>query len=293
MSGPIYLVDASIYIFRSYFSIPDTFFSAEGESVNAVYGYTSFLLDLLDKEPELVSVAFDESLNTCYRNRLYPDYKANRDLPDENLEYQLAKCQEVTNLLGFHNLSLYDYEADDIIGTVQELLARDRPVVIITRDKDLGQLLRDGDLLWDFAADDLADRNDVKTKFGVHAEQIADFLALAGDSVDNIPGAPGIGAKTAATLLEHFGDIDNLYRTLDEVENLSIRGAKKIRTTLEEHEEMIRVFQEITQINREVPMEVELKDLALTPAPAAELEAFCDEMSFGDRIRKRISALHG
>lgn len=290
--APLYLVDASIYIFRSYFAIPDTFYSADGESVNAVYGYTNFLLDLIDKNLSHISIAFDESLNTCYRNRIYPEYKANRDLPDENLEYQLEKCQEVTGLLGFHHLSLYDYEADDIIGTLQKLLARERAVVIVTRDKDLGQLLREGDLLWDFAANDFIDRTDIKAKFGVEAEQIADFLALAGDSVDNIPGAPGIGAKTAAGLLGHFSDIDSLYQRLEDVEKLDMRGARKIRATLEEHEETIRVFQQITKINRDIPIDVTINELRLTPAPIDQLVAFCDEMSFGGRIRQRMDNLH-
>ena len=211
MTEPLYLVDASIYIFRAYFSIPDTFVDGRGQSVNAVYGYTNFMLDLLEKRPQYISFAFDESLNTCYRNEIYPAYKANRDLPDENLEFQLARCQEVTRLLGVHHLSLTDYEADDIIGTLHARLAHERPVIIVTRDKDLGQLLRADDLLWDFAADVHSGPEEVKEKFGVHAHQIADYLALAGDSVDNIPGAPGIGAKLAAKLLQHFGDIDSLY----------------------------------------------------------------------------------
>ena len=127
---------------------------ASGEAVNGVYGYTSFLLDLLDTGPTHVSLAFDESLTTCYRNDIYPDYKANRELPDDNLKYQFAKCQEITRLLGLHLLCMKHYEADDIIGTLQKKLVRKRPVVIVTRDKDLGQLLRDDDVLWDFAADD-------------------------------------------------------------------------------------------------------------------------------------------
>ena len=290
---PIYLVDASIYIFRAYFSIPDTFMTRDGESINAVYGYTNFLLDLLDVKPAYISVAFDESLTTCYRNEIYPAYKANRDLPDENLEFQIQKCQEITRLLGFHHLSLVDYEADDIIGTLHALLAADTDVVIVTRDKDLGQLLRDGDLIWDFAANNFSDRNDVKEKFGVEAHQIADFLALAGDSVDNIPGAPGIGAKTAAKLLQHFGDIDTLYEKIEETESIGLRGASKARATLVEHEEMVRLFRLITQIKCDIPIQVSLPDLEIKPRPMEHLLGFCDEMGFGDRVRQRIIGHHG
>lgn len=289
-TSPLYLVDASIYIFRGYFSIPDTFMNRDGESVNAVYGYTNFLLDLMDREPEYVSFAFDESLTTCYRNRIYPEYKANRDLPDENLKYQLASCQEITRLMGLHSVCLYDYEADDIIGTLQARLAEDRPVVIVTRDKDLGQLLRDDDQLWDFAADDFAGPTEVREKFGVDPHQIADYLALAGDSVDNIPGAPGIGAKSAAKILNHFGDIDQLYATLDELPTIGLRGAARAMTTLQEHEAQVRLFQQITRIKCDIDMQVSLPELAAGPSDAAGLEAFCDEMNFGQRIRERLAA---
>ena len=120
MSRALFLVDASIYIFRAYFSIPDNFCSKSGEVVNAVYGYTHFLLDLLERKPTYISVAFDKSLNRCFRNEIYPAYKANRVLPDENLSFQLSKCEEITQLLGIHSLSLERYEADDIIGTLHK-----------------------------------------------------------------------------------------------------------------------------------------------------------------------------
>ncbi len=287
----LYLVDSSIYIFRAYYSIPDNFKDKAGESVNAVYGYTNFLLDLIDKGPQFISCAFDESLNTCYRNRIYPDYKANRDLPGPNLEYQLAKCQEITDLLGFHSVCLYDYEADDIIGTLQARLGQDRPAVIVTRDKDLGQLLREDDALWDFAANDFSDRGTVKEKFGVEAEQIADYLALAGDSVDNIPGAPGVGAKTAAALLQHFGDIDTLYQRIEEVPETGVRGAAKIMNSLKENEANVRMFQEITRIHCEVPMEVTLDDLRLDKPDPAAMDNFLSELNFGKRTIERIQKL--
>ena len=287
-TGALYLVDASIYVFRSYFSIPDSFVDADGESVNAVYGYTQFLLDLIERQPEHISVAFDESLNTCYRNKIYPAYKANRDLPDKNLEFQFAKCREITGLLGFHYLSLHDYEADDIIGTLMKRFSDNRPTVIVTRDKDLGQLLREGDTLWDFAADQYSDRAAVKNKFGVEAEQMSDYLALAGDSVDNIPGAPGIGAKTAAALLSHFGTLDGLYDSVDQVQSIGIRGAARVLKSLQDNRDRLRMFQQITRIYCDVPMEVSLSELTITPGPLKALLAFCDAMAFGAAIRARI-----
>lgn len=285
---PLYLVDASIYIFRAWFSMPDAFFSRAGRSVNAVYGYTNFLLDLLDHGPEYISFAFDESLTTCFRNQIYPAYKANRELPDQNLTFQLQKCQEVTDLLGLHNLALVDFEADDIIGTLMALLAKRRPVVIVTRDKDLGQLLRKQDLLWDYAAGEHAGPQQVADRFGVQAEQMADFLALAGDSVDNIPGAPGIGAKTAATLLRHFGSLEELFARHDEIAGLDIRGAARIQGILADHEADIRMYRQITGIKCDIPIDVTLAEVKPGQPSMRGLEEFCDEMAFGGRIRERI-----
>ncbi len=290
----LYLVDASIYVFRSYYSIPNHFLSRNGQMVNAVYGYMGFLLDLLDRKPPLISVAFDESLVSCYRNRIFPAYKANRALPDANLSYQLEKCKEVTGLLGLHHLCLADYEADDIIGTLLRRFGEGHQAVIVTRDKDLGQLLRADDVLWDFAADDYAGPGEVQQKFGVAVEQLADYLALAGDAVDNIPGAPGIGAKTAVALLNRFGTLEGLLANIDQVTDSGIRGAKKISKILSEYAPMLRIYRQITAIECDVPMTVTAAELELAPMDVAALTAFCDEMAFGARIRDRIGKLnHG
>ena len=286
MTKPLYLIDASIYIFRSYFSIPPNFFASNGELVNAVYGYTNFLLDIIERDPEYISVAFDESLVSCYRNEIYPDYKANRDLPDENLEYQLARCQEITGLLGLHYLSLDDYEADDIIGTLHKRFSL--PTVIVTRDKDLGQLIGSDDKLWDFASDVYSGPGEVQQKFGVQPDQIADYLALAGDSVDNIPGAPGIGAKTAAVLLTEFGSIEKLYASLEKVPDMKLRGAKKVHDILLQHRDEIELYRRITGIACDIPINVALEDLKIESQPVENIMKFCDEMNFGKRIRDRL-----
>ena len=290
-SGQVYLVDASIYIFRAYFSIPPTFVAKNGEVVNAVYGYLNFLLDLLTRDPEYISCAFDESLNTCYRNRIYPDYKANRELPDENLEFQLASCQRITEVLGIHSLSFQDYEADDIIGTLQRQVAGDRPTIIVTRDKDLGQLLRENDLMWDFAIDEYSGPTEIKSKFGVEPHQIPDYLALAGDSVDNIPGVRGVGAKTAAALLNYFSDIDFMYECIDEIEDIGLRGAKKIKASLIEQELDVRMFQKITNIMCDIDLEVRLEDLRPGSLDSVMALEFFEEMNFGNGLKKRVMNL--
>lgn len=289
---PLYLIDSSIYIFRAYFSMPDSFFSEEGESVNAVYGYTHFLLDLLLKtRPVYVSAAFDESLTQCFRNKLYPLYKANRELPDENLAYQLNQCRRMTELLGIHSLSHSEYEADDIIGSLKKMLGRKRGVIVVTRDKDLGQILGKNDLIWDYAQDEYMAPRDIENKMGVPPGQIADFLALAGDSVDNIPGAPGIGAKTAVQLLRLAGSLKALLKKPEQVLSSDIRGGSRIYETLCDHREQLKIFREITQIACDMNIQVELKELKPQITSREHLEGFCDEMGFGTGVRNKINQI--
>lgn len=292
----IFLVDASIYIFRAYFSLPPRFHDVNGELNHALYGYTGFLLDLMTHKPTHVSLAYDESLNTCYRNAIYPPYKANRDLPDDNLEHQLTRCLQIGKLLGLHSLSLTDFEADDIIGSIQRQVIGESPCIIVTRDKDLGQLLRDGDRLWDFANDEYLDRAGVRDKFGVHSHQIADYLALAGDSVDNIPGATGIGARTASILLNHFTDIDDLYARIDDVLTVKVRGAARIHAVLVEQEAEVRRFKEITTINERIPLTCAVGDLQPEAPDPGAIDAFCEVENFGSGLWRRIRdyvASHG
>ena len=289
MSRALFLVDASIYIFRAYFSIPDNFCSKSGEVVNAVYGYTHFLLDLLESKPTYISVAFDKSLNRCFRNEIYPAYKANRVLPDENLSFQLSKCEEITQLLGIHSLSLERYEADDIIGTLHKKFSL--PKIIVTRDKDLGQLIGPEDVLWDFANDSYSSVGDIKDKLGVWPKQIPDYLALAGDAVDNIPGAPGIGTKTAIALLAKFGSIKQLYASLDQIFDIDLLGAKKVHSILINHRREIMLYRQITDIFCDIPINITLKNLRFSPVSNEKALAFCDEMIFPAKLKKRIERL--
>ena len=194
---------------------------------------------------------------------------------DANLEFQLACCQEITRLLGLHHLSLVDYEADDIIGTLHKKFPH--PVIIVTRDKDLGQLVGPEDQIWDYASDEYLGPAQIMAKFGVKPNQIADYLALAGDSVDNIPGAPGIGAKTAAALLNQFETIDGIYDSLDEVVGMKLRGAKKVHQILSQHREEIELYRRITQIECDIPIEVTLDDLRISPHAKDDILSFCDE----------------
>ena len=294
----IYLVDASVYVFRAWFSIPDRMTGPHGHPVNALYGYTRFLGDMLEQTvPRHIAVAFDISLTSSYRNEIYPDYKANREPAPEELKRQFAACREVTEALGVPQYASERYEADDLIGSLAAFMRhKGRPSIIVTRDKDLAQLLRAGDVYWDYAGDKRYAYEEIEANFGVPPERIADFLALTGDKVDNIPGVPGIGKKTAAVLLKHFASLDDLYERLDEVAHLKLRGAKSIAAKLAEHRETAYLAQRLTLIPEDVGIKFREQDLLRRPPDEARLALFFDEHGFGDSLREqaaRIAARFG
>ena len=194
----LHLVDASMYVFRAWHSMPDEFHDADGWPTNAVHGFARFLLELLERErPRHIAVAFDEALDSCFRNGLYPAYKANRDPAPPELKRQFAWCKALCAALGLSTLAHCDYEADDLIGSaVHRARGNGFRSVIVSADKDLSQLLHAHDEQYDFAKGVRWGADGVKARQGVHAHQIADYLALTGDAVDNIPGVSGIGRLT-------------------------------------------------------------------------------------------------
>jgi 5'-3' exonuclease len=289
-----YLIDASIFIFRAWFSIPDSMTDSGDNPVNALYGYTRFLSDFIESvQPEHVAAAFDVSLTSSFRNEIYPDYKANRDPAPPELKRQFAQCRDVTRALGVPDYADTAFEADDLIGTMAASM-RDAGhcVTIVSRDKDLLQILQSGDAMWDYAGGKKVGYDDVIDEFGVRAEQMVDYLALAGDSVDNIPGVPGVGPKTAAALLSHFGNFDELYDNLDSVENVAVRGAKKLGTKLAEHRGNAEISRQLAQIRYDVPIAADAASLSRRLPDLDAVNAFYDEVGFGQSLRmqaRRIS----
>ena len=290
---PLHLVDASIYIFRAWFSLPDSMTDGNGQPVNAVYGFSRFLGELLQLEkPAHIGIAFDESLSSSFRNEIYPEYKANREPAPPELKNQFSICKAVAVAMGLPVFSSERYEADDIIGSIAAWWReRDGRSIFVTRDKDLAQLLRPGDEYWDFAGRRRLQYEGIKEYYGVHPEQIADFLALTGDSVDNIRGVPGVGAKTAEKLLARFADLEALYADLDQVRGLSIRGAARIVKALDEHRETAFFARRLTRIACDMDLALDQDSLRrLTPDTDA-LDAIYGEAGFGKALSSQARRL--
>jgi DNA polymerase I len=285
----VHLIDASPYIFRSYFSVPATVVDRAGNPANAVHGFTTFLLRYLAEErPTHALVAFDRSLTTSFRNEIYPDYKAQRELPPPELEAQQRDCMAVAEAMGFPVAADERFEADDLIATALERCRRTGvDFVVVSSDKDLAQLVGEDAVLFDFAKDVRYDAAAVEAKFGVGPDRIVDLLALAGDAVDNIPGVRGIGPKTAVALLAALGSLEAIYANLDAVASLDMRGAAGVRRKLEAHRELAFLSRRLATVARDAPVKGSLAAFAIRPPDEGALDALFDRLGFGG-LRRRI-----
>ena len=290
----LHLVDASYFVFRAYYSVAPEMTDGDGLPVNALYGFARFLGDLLERSnPTHVAVAFDESLATSFRNDIYPPYKANREPAPEELKRQFAWCRELCRLMGVAEYADGYYEADDIIGAIAtRMRASGHRSVLVTRDKDLAQLVREGDEFWDFAGDRRFAYADIAGQFGVRPERIPDYLALTGDSVDNIPGVPGIGPKTAAVLLDAYQSLDHLYDNLPALSALPIRGAARLPERLAEHREAAYLARRLTLIACDMPLELREVDLLRRAPDIDGLAALYQRSRFGPMLARQAQRLY-
>ena len=265
----------------------------EGRPVNALYGFARFVGDLLERErPGHIAVAFDESLSSSFRNRIYPAYKANREPAPPGLKEQFGRCREFCRLIGLAEFGSPEYEADDIIGTLaKRMRAAGFSSTVVTRDKDLAQLIEVGDEFWDYMAEERFGYAEIPERFGVYPERIADYLALTGDAVDNIPGVPGVGKKTAAALLARFTSLDDLYANLDAVAGLEIRGAKGLGARLAEHRATAYLARELTRIACDMPLALEPGRLRRAAPDLGALAEFYDRAGFGPMLRQQAERI--
>jgi 5'-3' exonuclease len=294
----LYLIDASVYVFRAYYSMPPDMRDRDGNPAHALFGFARFLGDLIERaRPRHLAVAFDESLASSFRNRIDPAYKANREPAPEDLKRQFGRCREFCRHIGVAEFGSQEYEADDIIGTLHaRFRAEGLPVTVVTRDKDLAQLIREGDIYWSYTDNLRLAHHEIEGHFGVAPDRYADFLALTGDAVDNIRGVPGVGPKTAAALLRDFVSLEELYDNLDAVAELPIRGAAKLPEKLLRHRDDAFHARRLTSIVCDMPLSADRDSLRLRAPDLAALGEFFDHHNFGPMLRnqsERLAALAG
>jgi DNA polymerase-1 len=276
----IYLVDASSYIHRAYHAIRNLS-NSKGLPTNAIFGFTKMLMKLLDeKSPEYVAVAFDAKGPT-FRHEISQDYKATRPPMPEDLAVQIPYIKEVVAGLNLKTLEMEGYEADDIIGTIAGL-ARNQGlnVVIVSGDKDFRQILLENTIMWDPMSEKLVDYPTIKRDYGIEPEQIIEVMALSGDTVDNIPGIPGVGEKTATNLIQQFHSIENLFENTDKVAKASLKEK------LEQSTEQVLLSKKLVTIDNSVPIEITIDDLRLQSPKKDKLAQIFRELEFKSLVDK-------
>jgi DNA polymerase-1 len=288
-SDHLYLVDGSGYIFRAFHALPPLTRKSDKLPVGAVAGFCNMLVRLMDdmaaeESPTHLAVIFDASGKT-FRNDIYPEYKANRDAPPEDLVPQFPLVREAVKAFGIPSVELQGYEADDLIAAYTHAATHNgAQVSIVSSDKDLMQLVTDRVNMIDTMKDKKIGPAEVLEKFEVGPERVIDVQSLAGDSVDNVPGVPGIGIKTAALLINEYGDLETLLDRAGEIKQ------NKRRENLIEFADQARISRELVTLRTDTPLPIDLNDMGLTPPEAKKLMGFLKAMEFNtltQRVGKR------
>ncbi len=281
----LYLIDASAYVFRAFHALPPLTRASDGLPVGAVSGFCNMLFKLLEdlkgpERPTHFACVFDASAHT-FRNDLYPLYKAQRPEPPEELRPQFPLVRRAAEAFAAHAVELKGYEADDLIATyARQAEAKGARVTIVSSDKDLMQLVSDRVVMLDTMKNRTLGREEVIEKFGVGPEHVVDVQSLAGDSVDNVPGAPGIGVKTAAQLILEYGSVEALLERAGEIKQ------PKRREALMENAPQVRLSKQLVTLKDDVPLTIDLEDLAVADPEPATLLAFLEEMEFRTITRR-------
>ncbi len=293
-SDALYLVDGYNFLFRAYHALPPLSTKA-GVPSGADYGFTNMLIKLeVDYRPSHLAVVFDAGAKS-FRNDLYAEYKANRPDAPEDLKPQFGMVRRVVESFGIRSLEAANCEADDLIAA---LVKRGREAglrtVVVSSDKDLMQLVGDGCVLIDTMKNVTYGEKEVEEKFGVPPKQLGDLLALMGDSVDNVPGVPGVGPKTASVLVREFGSIENLLAHIDDVPKVKgLRGAQSVADKLRVHADAVRLSRKLVALDDTIGTGIELAELRRNLPEMPKVEAMLRELEFTrliDRMRPLLIA---
>ena len=277
----VVLIDASGFIFRAYHAIQQPLTNPQGTPVAAVYGFTQMLLKQMeDLKPDHIAVIFDSARET-FRNEISPDYKANRPEPPEELAVQFPLVRQATKACNLDCIEMAGFEADDLIATyTRRAVEAGAEVTIISSDKDLMQLVSDRVTMLDTIKNRRIGPEQVKEKFGVPPEKVVEVQALAGDSIDNVPGIPGIGVKTAAHLINEYGDLETLLAHASEIKQT------KRRESLLEYADKARLSRQLVHLRNDVPLDIPLDGLARRPIDPDVLLSFLSEQGFKSIISR-------
>ncbi len=279
----LYIIDGHAQIFRAYHAISSLSSPVTKEPTNATFGFVGMLLKLWrEQRPDYVVMALDVSgEKETFRSELYPDYKANREAPPEDLHPQVQRIVEICRVMGIPVLGTAGFEADDVIATLCEEFAdrEDLRLRLVSRDKDLQQLLGERVEMFDIHKDETIDLARLKEKTGITPEQVVDMLALMGDTVDNIPGLPGVGPKTAAKWIDKYGSIEGLYDNLD-----AVTPKQREKLDGDEVRERLKRNRELVELRRDVPVEFELDDAKVRPLPVDRLRTIFKQLGFGRHL---------
>ena len=287
-----YLIDGSGYIFRAYYALPPLTRKSDGLPTGAVSGFCSMLFKLLEdsksdenkQKPTHFAVIFDSARKT-FRNEIYKDYKANRSEAPDDLVPQFEYIRKSVLAFSLPSVDLINYEADDLIATyVDQILKKGAKVTIVSSDKDLMQLYKKNVRIFDPMKNKFISEEDVKNKFGVNPDKIIDVQALAGDSSDNVPGVPGIGVKTAAELINKYGNLDKLLESAHEIKQ------NKRRETLLENKDKALISKKLVTLKHDAPVKIDLTEFKLKEIDKDKLYKFLREMEFNRLLSSAISA---
>ncbi|ADZ89506.1 DNA polymerase I [Marinomonas mediterranea] len=284
-TAPMVLVDGSSYLYRAFHAIPPLT-TSDGQPTNAARGVISMIRSLIGKYPESPIVVIFDAKGKTFRDEIYSEYKAQRPPMPDDLRLQIEPIHRMIEAMGLPLVIIEGVEADDVIGTIAKQVGEaGRDVIVSTGDKDMAQLVTDKVTLVNTMTDTVMDIAGVKDKFGIPPELIIDYLALMGDKVDNIPGVPGVGEKTALALLQGIGSIKDIYERLDDIAPLGFRGSKTMSKKMEDNRDMAELSYTLATIKCDVELPFDMHALKNEPANKEVLREWFQKLEFKTWLR--------